>query len=64
MNGMIDRSIWPRVPELDGCFSSGDTTNEAKENVKDAIALYLEDFKEEGRPIPQPSIFDAELAAV
>ena len=59
-----DGSIWARVPDLDGCFSSGDTIDEAKENVKDAIALYLEDLKEDGKPIPQPNILDAELIAV
>lgn len=59
-----DGSIWARVPDLDGCFSSGDTIDEAKENVKDAIALYLEDLKEEGKPIPQPSLLKAELVAI
>lgn len=59
-----DGSIWARVPDLDGCFSSGNTIDEAKENVKDAIALNLEDLKEEGKPIPEPNILDAELVAV
>jgi len=59
-----DGSIWARVPDLDGCYSSGDTIDEAKENVKDAISLYLEDLKEEGKPIPQPSLLKAELVAV
>ena len=59
-----DGSIWDRLPDLDGCFSSGDTIDEAKQNVKDAITLYLEDLKEDGKPIPQPNILDAELVAV
>jgi len=59
-----DGSIWARVPDLDGCYSSGDTIDEAKENVKDAISLYLEDLKEEGKPIPPPSLLKAELVAV
>lgn len=29
-------------PELPGCASAGDTEGEALENIKDAIALYLE----------------------
>ncbi len=29
-------------PELPGCASAGDTEQEALENVKEAIALYLE----------------------
>jgi predicted RNase H-like HicB family nuclease len=59
-----DGSIWARVPDLDGCYSCGDTIDEAKENVKDAIALYLEDLREEGKPIPQPSLLKAELVAI
>lgn len=59
-----DGTIWARVPDLDGCYSSGDTLDEAKENVKDAISIYLEDLKEEGKPIPQPSLLKAELVAV
>jgi predicted RNase H-like HicB family nuclease len=29
-------------PELPGCASAGDTEKEALENIKEAIALYLE----------------------
>jgi len=29
-------------PELPGCCSAGDTEQEALENIKEAIALYLE----------------------
>lgn len=30
------------VPELAGCFSQGDTFEEAQKNIKEAIELYLE----------------------
>lgn len=30
-------------PELQGCYSQGDTYEEAVENIKDAIKLHLED---------------------
>lgn len=30
------------VPELLGCFSQGDTFEEAQKNIKEAIELYLE----------------------
>ena len=49
---------------LEGCYSCGDTIDEAKENIKDAITIYLEDLKEEGKPIPQPSFLNAELVTV
>jgi predicted RNase H-like HicB family nuclease len=35
------------VPSLSGCFSQGDTIEEAKENIKEAIELYLEDTENE-----------------
>lgn len=31
------------VPDLPGCVSEGDTFEEAKKNIKEAIELYLED---------------------
>jgi predicted RNase H-like HicB family nuclease len=59
-----DGSIWAKVPDLDGCFSCGDTFDEAEENIKDAITLYIEDLKAEGQPIPQPNLLKAELVTV
>ena len=34
------------VPALPGCFSQGDTFEDAVENIKEAIALYMEDDEE------------------
>ncbi|HEY9866295.1 type II toxin-antitoxin system HicB family antitoxin [Planktothrix paucivesiculata] len=35
-----DWAIW--CPELPGCVSAGETEAEALENIREAIALYLE----------------------
>lgn len=35
------------VPDLPGCISEGDTFEEAKANIAEAIELYLEDADEE-----------------
>ena len=43
------------VPDLPGCVSIGDTLAEVQDNIKEAIALYLEVLKEDGQPIPEPS---------
>lgn len=59
-----DGSIWARVPDLDGCYSCGETIEEAKEQIKDAISLFIEDLKEEGKPIPEPSYLEAEMIAI
>jgi predicted RNase H-like HicB family nuclease len=34
-------SVW--VPDLPGCASQGESFDEAKENIQEAIQLYLED---------------------
>ena len=41
------------VPSLPGCISEGDTFEEAKENIADAIKLYVEDLAHDGEEIPQ-----------
>lgn len=40
------------VPTLPGCVSEGDTIEEALENAREAIELYLEGLKERGLPFP------------
>jgi predicted RNase H-like HicB family nuclease len=42
------------VPDLPGCVSIGDTLEEVQDNVKEAIALYLEVLAERGDKIPEP----------
>jgi len=39
-------------PALQGCYSQGDTYQEAIENLKDAIRLHIEARQELGEPIP------------
>ena len=41
-------------PELQGCYSQGDTYEEALGNIRDAVQLHLEDRLESGEEIPQP----------
>ncbi len=43
------------VPELPGCSAFGETEEEALQEVKVAIGLWLETAREEGREIPEPS---------
>ncbi len=47
------------VPDLPGCFSAGDTIDEAMANVEDAIDLWIEAALDAGRAIPAPSTLDA-----
>ena len=41
------------VPALPGCFTCGETIEEAIAMAKDAINLYLEDLTARGEPIPE-----------
>jgi predicted RNase H-like HicB family nuclease len=43
------------VPDLPGCFSAGDTLDEAIINAKDAIAGHIELLVEMGRDLPPVS---------
>jgi predicted RNase H-like HicB family nuclease len=43
------------VPDLQGCVSLGDTIEETKKNIKEAIQLHLEGLEKEGYEIPFPS---------
>jgi predicted RNase H-like HicB family nuclease len=43
-------------PALQGCYSQGDTYEEAVENIKDAIRLHIEDRLADGEEIPQTSV--------
>ncbi|MDA1054899.1 MAG: type II toxin-antitoxin system HicB family antitoxin [Planctomycetota bacterium] len=43
------------APALPGCISQGKTRSEAIDNIKEAIAGYLESLQAHGEPIP-PSI--------
>jgi predicted RNase H-like HicB family nuclease len=40
-------------PELQGCYTQGDTYEEVLGNIKDAIRLHIEDRIESGEEIPQ-----------
>lgn len=42
------------VPKLPGVVTEGDTFEEAKTNVEDAIRGYLEVLSRSGEPIPEP----------
>ena len=42
------------VPSLPGCITQGKTRAEALENIKEAIALYLESLEAHGEPVPPP----------
>ena len=49
-----DKGYIAVVPELPGCSAFGETEEDALEEIKKAMELWLETAKKEGRKIPQP----------
>jgi predicted RNase H-like HicB family nuclease len=41
--------FWGEVPALPGCYSQGETVEELKHNIREAIAGVLEVLKEQGQ---------------
>ncbi len=42
---------WTEVPVLPGCFSQGETVEEALANTREAIALHIAALREEGQDV-------------
>lgn len=43
-------------PTLPGCHSEGDTLDQATDNIREAIAVYLESLQAHGEPLPVEDI--------
>jgi predicted RNase H-like HicB family nuclease len=50
-----DTSYGAYVPDLPGCVAVGETLEEVKHLIREAIAFHLEGLREEGLPIPEPT---------
>jgi len=53
------------VPDLPGCIAAGETKEEVKKLIQEAIEFHIEGLKEDGQPVPTPasSIEFIEVAA-
>ncbi|WP_280564157.1 type II toxin-antitoxin system HicB family antitoxin [Chromohalobacter sp. 48-RD10] len=50
------------VPDLPGCFSAGDTFDEAVDNAREAIEGHFESLADHDDPIPSASAIEQHLA--
>ncbi|WP_028865096.1 type II toxin-antitoxin system HicB family antitoxin [Psychromonas aquimarina] len=50
--GDADHAYGVAFPDLPGCFSAGDSLEEAITNAKEAVEFYLEDLAERGKLPP------------
>lgn len=46
------------VPDLPGCFSAGETLDEALTNAQEAILLHIEGLLDHGKSVPKASDID------
>ena len=57
--GHDDQAFGIVVPDLPGCFSAGDTLDEAMNGVEEAAAAWIDATLDAGEAIPPPSELDA-----
>lgn len=50
------------VPDLPGCFSAGDTLDEAIESAAEAIACHIEGLLLDGQPVPEAAPLETHQA--
>ena len=51
-----DASFSAYVPDLPGCVSCGDTIDEARQLIDEAVQLHIESLRRHGEPVPSPSV--------
>ena len=50
-----DGKVYARVPDLNGCITTGKNLSDAIEQMADAMAAWLCAAEDEGLPIPEPT---------
>jgi predicted RNase H-like HicB family nuclease len=43
------------VPDLPGCVAVGESQSEVEGLIREAIELHIEELREVGQPVPEPS---------
>ncbi|MBI3979162.1 MAG: type II toxin-antitoxin system HicB family antitoxin [Chloroflexi bacterium] len=54
--------FWVSVPALPGCYSQGDTLEEAITHAREAISLHVEGLIAEGLPVPEETAHPQAIA--
>lgn len=53
-----DRNYSAYFPDLPGCIATGATLDEVKQRMREALELHLRGMREDGLPIPEPSLVE------
>lgn len=59
----LDGSYSAYVPDLPGCAACGDSVEEARREIDDAVRLHIESLRDHGEPIPPPTAIAATVDA-
>lgn len=51
----VESNFSAYVPDLPGCIATGDTLEETKGLIREAVKHHLEEMRKDGEDIPQPS---------
>lgn len=43
------------VPDLPGCIAAADTEEETERLIREGVAIYVEELRESGQPVPLPT---------
>jgi predicted RNase H-like HicB family nuclease len=49
-----DGSFSAYVPDLPGCVATGDTPEEVRAMIEEAVALHIDSLRSHGEPVPKP----------
>jgi len=58
-----ERNYSAYFPDLPGCVATGQTLEELKQFMRQALELHLRGLREDGLPIPEPSLVEYVEAA-
>ena len=53
-----ERNYSAYFPDLPGCVATGKTLDEVKQRMREALELHLRGMREDGLPIPEPSLVE------
>ena len=55
-----ERNYSAYFPDLPGCVATGQTLEELKQAMREALELHLRGMREDGLPIPEPSLVECD----
>jgi predicted RNase H-like HicB family nuclease len=58
-----DGSFSAFVPDLPGCVSCGDTIEELRVNIRQAMSLHIQSLRDHNEPVPTPSVMVERVVA-